>query len=442
MNIRETGMNVIRKCRVFPGKTFAWGMALMAVAQVAEAQLSGYASGSYGYHSDPLYNYATLSDHVTEGYWELGYLRPSKSHDIRVGYVGGLMIFDALAERNYYEHRLDVSYAARYGIFRRIREQTDDADSDAETEEYFRGNRIDLRGTLSARYDNSAFDEFDNSGLDLSGGFTWGVGSATEFGVSDRGGVRRYTYLPELNNLTDQLTFRVSNGESDSLRLSFFLAAGVKHFTTGSIDTTRVSIGGGTFNPGNKGKGKGGAGLGGGNGGGQNGKTVQILENSGTTDTYQLSAGASAAWKWDGGSLESQVLYRYNPGSGVRFLVQYANSTLLSEDIYNDYFSYGGPEVTMAFRQKLPFSLRLALQSDASWRKFLAPALNLEGVESSPHRIDLRGVAELTLSRSFPIDDAWSVDVTLAASAIRNRSSDAYNDYSLFSYSLGIGVGL
>ena len=46
------------------------------------------------------------------------------------------------------------------------------------------------------------------------------------------------------------------------------LVAPFKHFTTPQIDTTRVTVGGSTFTPGNKGKGKGGAGLGGSNGGG------------------------------------------------------------------------------------------------------------------------------------------------------------------------------
>jgi hypothetical protein len=412
----------------------AEGLALISIAPGALAQFSGYASGTYGYHANPLYNHEAVSDHVTEGYWEMNYARISRTHDIKVGYVGGLMLFNALAERNYYEHQLDVAYAARFGKFSKVRQQGDDDEEDAEAVELFRGNAFDIGGRLSARYDNSVYDQYDNTGLDLSVGFAWGIGSGTEFKLSNHGGSRRYHSLPELNNLTDILTARLSNGTGDSLRLSCFVTAGVKHFTTDRIDTTRVTAGGGTFNKGNKGKGKGGS--------GQSGKTLQILENSGTTDTYQLSAGVSAAWKWSGGNLESQLLYRYNPGSTVRFLVQYANTTVLSQDIYNDFFSYGGPELSAGFRQKLPFSLQLTVKSEAEWRRFLTPALNLDAEETSAHRIDLRGSLEVTLSRSFPIDDAWSFDISVNAGTLRNQSDDAYNDYSLFFCSLGIGIGL
>jgi hypothetical protein len=419
----------------------AGGLAFISLAPGADAQFSGYASGSYGFHTDPLYNYATVSDQAAEGYWEMSYLLPSRTHDFRAGYVGGLMIFNTLSDRNYYEHRLNAGYTARYGKFRKIKQQDDD-EEDTGGGDLFRGNTVEIGGTLSARYDNSVYDQYDNKGLDLSGGFTWGVGSGTEFKLSDQGGIRRYRYLPELNNITDILTARLSDVASDSLRLGFFVTAGVKHFTTAQIDTTRVKMGGGTFNQGNKGKGKGGAGLSGSNGGGQNAKTLQILENSGNTNTYQLSAGVSTTWKWNGGNVESQLLYRYNPGSTVRFLVQYANTTILSQDIYNDFFSYGGPELSIGFRQKLPLSLQLTVQSEAEWKRFLAPALNLNAEETSAHRIDLRGATEVTLSRSFPIDDAWSFDISLNAGAIRNQSDDAYNDYSLFYYSVSIGIGL
>jgi hypothetical protein len=420
-------------------KILAGGLVLAALSPGAIAQFSGYASGTYGFHTDPLYNYAAISDHVTEGYWEMSFVRPSKVHDFKVGYVGGLMIFHALSDRNYYEHRLDLGYAARYGQFRKGRQQEDDDEEDAEAGELFRGNTLEIGGSLSARYDNVLYDQYDNTGLDLSAGFTWGADSGTEFKLSDQGGIRRYQSLPELNNLTDILTARLSNEIGDSLRLNCFVTAGVKHFTTDRIDTNRVTVGGSTINKGNKGKGKGQSGS---SGGGQTGETTQILENAGTTATIQLSAGVSAAWKWSGGSLESQLLYRYNPGSTVRFLVQYANTTLLSQDIYNDFFSYGGPGLSTSFRQRLPFSLQLTVHSEAEWRRFLTPALNLSAEETSVHRIDLRGAVEVTLSRSFPIDDAWSFEISVNAGAIRNQSNDAYNDYALSFCSISIGIGL
>ena len=143
-----------------------------------------------------------------------------------------------------------------------------------------------------------------------------------------------------------------------------------------------------------------------------------------------------------GGKLESRILYRYNPGTSVRFLVQYANTTVLSQDIYNDYFSYGGPELDAALRQRLPLLLQLSVVVQADRRRYLAPALDLGGELTSAQRTDLRGTAEVTLSRSFPIDDAWSFDVSFIAGMIRNQSDDAYNDYALTYYSLGIGIGL
>ena len=59
-------------------RTLCDGRGIVLFGSVADAQFTGYASGSYGYHTDPLYNYATIPDHVTKGTGKWGTFSPRK----------------------------------------------------------------------------------------------------------------------------------------------------------------------------------------------------------------------------------------------------------------------------------------------------------------------------------------------------------------------------
>lgn len=405
-------------------KSYLFFFGLIAFTALAWGQFNGYASGTYGFQSNPLYSYAMLSDQVKEGYWELNYAASSSKQEFTLGYVGGLMLFNRFVERNYYEQRLSFGYALRYPLRKSI-DSTDDAEND---EEKFRGNLLELGGKLSARHDKEAHQEFDNLGFDFSGAFAWGVGSGKEVKLVNQVSRRQYVYLAELDNVADVLHLRVTSAVAEGIQLGYFAAAGIKHYTTSQIDTTRVETG----NQGNKGKGRG---L------GNPGKAKQVLANSSTTNTYQISAGAALTWNWQGGGIEAEILYRYNPTTEIRFLAQYANTTLLSEDIYNDFFSYGGPEAKLSIHQALPLGIQLGVRTEMQRKKFLAPALDLDASQTASNRVDVRGILEGTLSRVFPLKNGVTLEISLNGGTSRNQSNDAYNDYSLYYYSASVGIG-
>jgi hypothetical protein len=394
------------------------------LSALAWGQFDGYASGTYGFQSNPLYNYAMLSDQVKEGYWELNYAAPSSGRKFTLGYVGGLVLFNRLAERNYYEHRLTFGYALQYPV----RKSIDSAEEGDNDEEKFEGNILELGGKLSARHDKEVCREFDNMGFDLSGAFTWGAGSGKEVKLVNQVSRRRYVYLAELDNVTDVLHLRVTGTVAKGIQSGYFAAVGIKHYTTSQVDTSRVETG----NQGSKGQGKG---L------GNSAKTKLILTNSSTTNTYQISAGVALKWSWEGGGTEGEVLYRYNPTSEVRFLAQHANTTLLNEDIYNDFFSYSGLEAKLGVHQTLAFGVQLGVRTELQRKKFLAPALDLDASQTASNRIDVRGIVEGTLSREFPLKDGVALELSLTGGTSRNQSNDAYNDYSLYYFSVSAGVG-
>jgi hypothetical protein len=219
--------------------------------------------------------------------------------------------------------------------------------------------------------------------------------------------------------------------------IAFFATAGLKHYTTDQVDTSQIETATTAAAQGNRGKGKGGSGS----SGQGSGKKKEILINSTTTTTYQVTLGAAATWEWETGTLGADLVYRLNPKSQVRFLAQYANTSLLTQDIYNDSFSYGGPALNLALKQRLPLDLLVTVRTEVQRKKFLAPALDLSGLETSSNRVDLHGHLEGSVSRTFPLNQTLDLEITFSCGTARNQSDDAYNDYALSFFSLGVGIG-
>ncbi len=405
------------------------GVLTLLATAAGEAQVSGYASSSYGYHSNPLSNYAMTPDHTLQGYWQLDYLRPSPASDFRIGYLGGLMMFRDLAPRDYYEHRATIGITQRYPY------ATENAEGE-ENERPFRGNTFDLGARVSARHDRAEYRQFDNWGGDIFVTYTRGAGMVSSFAISNETGLRRYANVPELDNLTTVFSLRLTSGSTQAARYSLFGGAGIKHYITSEVDTsvfTTYSSSSGSIGQG-KGKGKGFlSGTG-------NGKK-DLLVNANSVNTIQLHVGGGIAWQWEGGSAQSEFLYRIDPGSSTRVLAQYTNSTLLGEDLYNDFFSHSGPEFKLAFRQKLPLGFSVSIDAVAQRRKYLSPGFTLEGLESASERIDLRGSVELSLTRWVALGESFGIDIGVNGGVLRNQSNDAYNDFSEYQYSLVVGAG-
>jgi hypothetical protein len=396
------------------------------VADSGYAQFSGYASAGYAYHSNPLYNFETIHDRLLQGYWQLDCLMPSPQADWKFGYVGGLMLFQNLAARNYYEHRLSASLLRRFL-------SSDGKEEGEEEDAPFR--RIELGARVEARHDRAEYRQFDNWGAGVSGTYTVGSGKLSAIALSNETGIRRYAQVHELDNITSVVGLRLTGGATEAARYTLFGGAGVKHYVTSDVDTSVfVTAGSSSSNGQGKGKGKG---LLSGTG---NGKK-DILVNASSVNTLQLHAGVGAAWQWEGGSAQSEFLYRIDPGSSTRVLAQYTNSTMLSEDLYNDFFSHAGPEFKLALRQQLPLGISLSLDVAAQRRKYLSPAFTLEGIQTADTRVDLHGGVDLSFSRSIALGEASALEVGVSGGALRNKSNDAYNDFSVQHYNVTVGMG-
>ena len=363
---------------------------------VVLAQISGYVSATQGGSSNPLYDYAMVSDRTTEGYWELNYSDENEERTWEVGYVGGVMLFHDLAPRNYLEHRMVVKYQA--------------------------GGFL-LSGKFGARHDRPEFKVYDNLGLEATGGVTWGEEGETRTSLTDRFGFRSYTYLQELSNVSNELELSVKTGKATGFSFRSSLTFGVKHFTTNAIDTSALDVVNGQ-----------------GNGNGQ-GKKQALLVVSSTANSFQIAGMVGLGMGWSDGGVEGELRYRVDPGSDTRFLTQVANATILGEDIYNDHFSYAGPELALMVRQTLPLDLRLGVSAGVQRKHYLVPAYDLLGVETDPDRVDLRGEVEGSLARSFSLGGDVSLDLTVSVSALRNQSNDTYNDFSVRSLGVSLGVG-
>ncbi|MBP1656711.1 MAG: hypothetical protein H6Q31_1312 [Bacteroidetes bacterium] len=432
---------------VMSHRVLLWCVITLASAVGASrspAQVSGFMSASYGYHRNPLYNYEMIPDQLRQSYLELTYAHPVGNGTISAGYVGGLMIFNAFTDRNYYEHNGRLTYLQAFGSIPRAPrsvnpESIDEEEGEeekAEEEEIADTDSVrsyfDVNARIGGRHDKAVFREFDNIGTSLTAGYRFRIGSLF-MRIHNDFGMRSYANLTELSNISDVLTVQLGRFSQGGLTAGVLAQGGIKHFTNDVYDTTRFESKR-TYVVKDNGKGKGGAKL-------VEPSDKNILVNSATTTASQLAGGVFAGSSWTAGSLMAELLYRYNTGSGTRYLAQYANTSMLNEDIYNDFFSYDGPSGRIVYRQSLPLGLQSIVTVEAVRKRFSAPALNLNGDQIADNRIDLNGSADLWLSRYFELPGGLGLDVALSAGVVRNQSNDDYNDFSLSQFGMSLGVG-
>ena len=423
--------NVLHGCAVI--------LACVAGSVPASAQLSGFVSASYGYHRNPLYNYERIPDQLRQSYLELQYAHPLGNGTISAGYVSGLMIFNTFTDRNYYEHNGRIVFQQAFGKIPqapRIAKpaQEGEVDEEEEEEEEEQADRdsvrsyLDVTARFGARHDKTAFREFDNVGGSLAGSYRFRVGSMF-VRVHNDAGIRSYVNLAELSNMFDVLSVRLGRFSPGGLVFGVVMQGGIKHFTNTVDDTTQSVV----EEDNGSGKGKGGATL--------IGTTTDVLATASSTTSSQLAGGVFGGSSWSTGSLSVDLLYRHNLGSKTRYLIQYANTSMLDEDIYNEFFSYDGPSIVIAYRQILPLGLQAIVGIDVARKRFSAPALSLNGDILAEQRIDIRSSAELWLSRYIELFDGVGLDIALSAEAVRNQSNDDYNDFSLGQVGVSLGIG-
>lgn len=407
-------------------------------------QLEGYGSVTIGYHNNPLYNYQKLGDQIKQTYLEVKGSKDYTKSALGFSYIGGLMMFNQFEERNFYEHTVATNYQIK--IFNEKKkenidtlstdgeegkENQSDADSMQTEEDNPKYNSLTFGLSLGARHDKEIHQEFNNYGLTFTTIYKQEENSNFPFNLENSLSFRNYSYISELSNITDISSFQIGKKQKSGFNYGLKISAGLKYYTQTAYDTTRFEIirsfvvkGAGKGKPGSKVY-----------------SQKQILIQPQSNGSLQLILDISVGHNWTSTTIQTDFLYRYNPRSEIRYLAQYVNTTFLSEDIYNDFFSHEGPEATLKFTQKLPLNIQFKLDSEFQYKKFKAPALSLLGEQLADKRIDLRTSLEITLSRYFELGGGIGFDITLTGGLMRNQSNDDYNDFSSNFISLGIGIG-
>ncbi len=415
-------------------------MPLLVFGVPAMAQFSGYASATYGYNTNPLYNYASASDQLRQGFTELNWIVPSGRSATTISYVGGLMIFNALPERNYLEHSLSVGYSSDLSPVPAVEADSDEGqDNNGTDASDSTGKYLGVGLKVGARHDRTAYADFENVGLSLQASYRWIPDGNVVLRLISLSGYRGYTNLAELSNITETALLVIGIPAPGGIEFGGTVSAGVKHYTTSQYDTSQY-----VTPSGSTGHGSGhGVGLGQGQGSsaglGQQ-KAKHILLSPETVGSTQFAGGLYVKKNGDRVKGSVEAVYRLNPGGASRYLAQYANNSILNEDIYNDQFNYEGPQLLAQVSFTLPSGFSASLSGDAGRKRFSAPALALDGTVTAGNRIDVRAGVELDISKFFALSDDIGFDVGCSIGAVRNQSNDDYNDFSARYVSASLGL--
>jgi hypothetical protein len=414
---------------------------LLACNSPASAQFSGYSSIGFGYHQNPLYNYAKLSDQMRLAYLEFSYQKDSDISSFGVRYVGSLTVFNQLQDRNYYEHSLAGLYTLHLTgttVDSGSKEGESEDEEEAAEEKDKPPSYADSTGSyvtiglrLAARHDKAVRQDFDNQGGELNVAYRFTTGEQSFGRLLNTFTSRSYPSVAELSNVNDIVSANFSVWSDGGMVYGASASFGVKYYSTSIFDTTRFQSTVGT----SSGKGK--------PGGQPNGTTTQeILLEPQINGTIQLSATLFLRKNWSAqSSLSAVALYRLTPRYAERYLAPLTPEASLTEDLYVDFFSYKGPEVQIRLTQPLFANIQSILGYEFHYKGFGIPALDLEGNEIEPTRTDKHNTVELFLSRYFDFSGGLGLDVSFGVEIARNQSNDRYNDFSTYSVSLGFGVG-
>lgn len=431
------------KRRIF---TFSGGLFLVIFLfpfYLLQAQFSGYTSISYGYHRNPLYNYEMDSDKVMQSYIELKHLSKFDRSQLGFYYTGGLMLFNRLGDRSYYEH----SFAGSYNLKFTNEQKTEQPEIDStENKEVYEGeitnettpddstdSYLSLTAKLNGRHDKTVYKDFDNFAIEVPIDYRFIIFGNYYLRLSNDLGLRKYPNLNELSNMTELMSLAIGTRTDEGFNLKMYLDGGFKYYLETLFDTSRFeSVRSYILKP--VGKGKPGAKI-------KVPSTKIILSNPNDVKAYQVSMGTTIEKVWKNSSISLDFLYRHNFNSSTRSLAQYSGTSYLGEDIYNDYFSYGGFETAVRYKQDLPFGLESILTLRWEHKKYSSPALNLVGEQTSGYRIDMRSAGELYLQKFVDVSSRVGMGFYIAGILLRNQSNSDYNDYSLWNVTAGIAFG-
>ena len=402
---------------------------MTALASLSFAQFEGYGSITAGYNKNPLNNYQTVGDQTKQTYLELKYNKEFPKSQLNFSYVSGLMLFNEFTDRNFYEHTFSANYQLNFEKQSNGSETEDTTENENDSDEIY--NTMLFGIALNSRMDKTAHQDFDNYGLALNFLYKYITNPDFNLSISNSLAYRSYTYIEDLSNVTDLLSFEAGKTTESGMNYGINLSGGFKYYTQTFYDTTKYEQVR-NFNSKSQGKGKPGSNV---------ASNKRILITPQSNGTYQIAFGIYAKQVWSNNSFQANALYRYNIRSQNRYLTQYVNTSFLSEDIYNDFFSYEGPEAAVKFTQSLPIGMKLTLDGLLQYKKYTAQALDLAGNQIDGNRHDMHSYVEINLSRYFDLGNDFGFDITLTSGFLRNQSNDDYNDFSSYFAAIGIGVG-
>lgn len=406
--------------------------------QYAGAQWSGFGALSYGYQSNPLYNYLHHGDQIATAFLDLGYTH----RDFNARYIGGLTLFNQLTERNYLEHGVTLDLTLKRGrLLERQGDQGGDAAEDGEMDvESGPPDSVGVYGSLgarlTARHDKEPFKEYNNRSVFLTGSYFRGYTAPWHLRVAGEAGYRSYPSLQELSNLTGLVTTELGFGKASGFSGGGWFFGALRYYTSATYDTSEFVSESGNSNGKGHGSGKGGSGV-----NGQGATSKKVLSNADERHVFQIAIGLFLSENWTGGSARFSGWYRTNLSGAARILARDSETATINEDLYNDFFAYEGPEVSFSFRQSLPYGFQAAAALRFAWKAFGGPAFDLEGNQSAGSRRDDHYNADITVSRYFVVSSSIGIDLSLSGFVVRNASNDQYNDFHGGGLSFGFGVG-
>lgn len=433
------------------------------------AQVEGYGSISIGYDKNPLYNYQSLSDQIKQSYLELKYSKDFSKSVFTTSYISGLTLFNQISDRNYYEHSLNMSYqikflkdievlqprnpiqlnklvkedsvdSTKYNISDSLETVSDDSlnttnsdsleikqqelseenNSESDEQENPVFNSLTFGLKIGARHNKEVFDDYNNFGLEFLTSYKNVSNPSYPYELKNVFGFRNYLNISGLSNITDILSFDIRKVTEGGFSIGINCSAGMQYYTQTIFDTTQVITK--RKNP-------------------RKPPSVQISLTPKSNGTYQLTTGLLVSQNWNSTNVELNILYRYNFKSGVRYLAAAVNTIYLSEDIYNDFFTYQGLGGKFKIIQKLPFDIQLSIATEIQSKRFTIPALNLLNQQIDPQRKDIQSNGEASISKYFEVGKRMVLDLTFTLGLMRNESNDTYNDCSSYNVSFGFGLG-
>jgi hypothetical protein len=389
------------------------------------SQYSFYNAISHGFDRNPLCYYARPADQVKQLFTQAKFERNYASSSLDVLYMGTLTVFNALQQRNYYEHTLSTQYRIAY-------HNANDASPEqwSESEELRRETSTDLTFALnlSARWDKDYYSDYNNTGADLITAYRHHSGASfLMYDLQNTLGYRSYTLINELSNATDVFQFSAAHATENGFHNGISVSAGMKYYTVTVYDTAIFAVtSGGTV-------------TGNGKAGGTQHTQISLTPQS--PGSYQLTVALFNSKRTASFFYEGRIQYCYDVHSEPRFLGKYLNTTFLSEDIYNESFAYHGPEGRITVAYDMPAGFSLSGTAEIKNKLMKLPAFNLRDEETAPSRKDLASAAECCISKYFEMGKGVTMDISAMVSVLRNQSNDEYNDYSSYTAGMSIGIG-